>query len=156
VHTIGMGYDIHRLGPGRSLVVGGVDIPFPKGLVGHSDADALIHAIIDALLGAFMLGDIGRTFPDGDAAYKDISSVELLARVRERIAPLGTIGYIDSTVVAEAPRMAQHIDAMREKIAATLRVPAERVSIKAKTAEGLGPVGDGLAIEAYAIALSER
>jgi len=156
LHTIGMGYDIHRLGPGRRLVVGGVDIPFPRGLVGHSDADVLSHAIIDALLGAFMLGDIGRSFPDSDAAYKDISSVDLLARVRERIAPLGKIGYIDSTIVAEAPRMAEHIDAMREKIAAALRVPAEKVSIKAKTAEGLGPVGDGLAIEAYAIALAER
>lgn len=151
-----MGYDIHRLGPGRRLVVGGIDIPFPRGLVGHSDADVLSHAIIDALLGAFRLGDIGRSFPDSDAAYKDVSSADLLARVRDQIAPLGKIGYIDSTIVAEAPRMAEHIDAMREKIAAVLRVPAEKVSIKAKTAEGLGPVGDGLAIEAYAIALAER
>jgi 2-C-methyl-D-erythritol 2,4-cyclodiphosphate synthase len=156
VHTIGMGYDIHRLGPGRRLVVGGVEIPFSLGLVGHSDADALVHAIIDALLGAFMLGDIGRNFPDSDAAYKDISSMELLGRVRERIAPLGKIGYIDSTIVAESPRMAPHIDAMRERIAATLGMPAAKVSVKAKSAEGLGPVGEGLAIEAYAVALAER
>ncbi|HVP57957.1 MAG TPA: 2-C-methyl-D-erythritol 2,4-cyclodiphosphate synthase [bacterium] len=151
-----MGYDIHRLGPGRKLVIGGIEIPFPRGLVGHSDADVLIHAIIDALLGAFMLGDIGRLFPDTDPTYRDIASTELLSRVREKIAPLGTIGYIDSTIVAEEPRMAPHLEAMREKIAATLGVPADKVSVKAKTSERLGPVGERLAIEAYAIALAER
>lgn len=156
MHTIGMGYDIHRLGPGRKLVIGGIEIPFPRGLVGHSDADVLIHAIIDALLGAFMLGDIGRLFPDTDPTYRDIASTELLSRVREKIAPLGTIGYIDSTIVAEEPRMAPHLEAMREKIAATLGVPADKVSVKAKTSERLGPVGERLAIEAYAIALAER
>jgi len=156
VHTIGMGYDIHKVVPGRKLVIGGVHVPFFKGLWGHSDADVLVHAVIDAVLGAFMLGDIGKHFPDTDPQYMGVSSVELLARVEAKVAPLGKIEYIDTTIVAERPRMAEHTEAMREKIAGALKMPAERVSIKAKTSEGIGPVGEGLAIEAYAIALVER
>jgi 2-C-methyl-D-erythritol 2,4-cyclodiphosphate synthase len=151
-----MGYDIHKISPGRKLVIGGVEIPFFKGLWGHSDADVLVHAVIDAVLGAFALGDIGRHFPDTDPEFEGISSLDLLARVEAKIAPLGRVAYVDSTIVAERPRMAEHIDGMREKIAGALKVPVEKISIKAKTSEGIGPVGEGLAIEAYAIALVER
>lgn len=152
---IGMGYDVHRLAPNRKLIIGGVDIPFFRGLWGHSDADVLVHAVIDAILGAFSMGDIGTHFPDSDAQYKGVASTELLARVREKSAALGRIQNIDSTIVAERPKMAPHIEAMRNRIAGILQVPVERISIKAKTAEGTGPVGEGLAIEAYAVALVE-
>lgn len=148
-----MGYDVHRLAPNRKLVLGGVEIPFFRGLWGHSDADVLIHAVIDAILGAFSMGDIGGHFPDTDAQYKGMASTDLLARVQEKSAPLGTIQNIDSVIVAERPRMAPYIEAMRERISGILRVPVEKISIKAKTAEGMGPVGEGLAIEAYAVAL---
>jgi 2-C-methyl-D-erythritol 2,4-cyclodiphosphate synthase len=150
-----MGYDVHRLAPNRKLIIGGVDIPFFRGLWGHSDADVLVHAVIDAILGAFSMGDIGTHFPDSDAQYKGVASTELLARVREKSAALGRIQNIDSTIVAERPKMAPHIEAMRNRIAGILQVPVERISIKAKTAEGTGPVGEGLAIEAYAVALVE-
>lgn len=150
---IGIGYDIHRLVPNRKLVLGGVDVPFFRGLWGHSDADVLVHAIIDATLGAFSLGDIGSHFPDSDVQYKGVASTDLLARVQEKIAALGTIQNIDSVIVAERPKMAPHIGAMRERIAGVLGIPVERISIKAKTAEGTGPVGEGQAIEAYAVAL---
>lgn len=152
---IGTGYDIHRLVPGRKLVIGGVEIPFFRGLWGHSDADVLIHAIIDAILGACCLGDIGSHFPDSDPDLKGISSVELLGRVREKLAPLGRVQNIDSTVVAERPKLAPYMDAMRSRIAEALGIPAESVSVKAKTAEGTGPVGEGLAVEAHAAVLVE-
>jgi 2-C-methyl-D-erythritol 2,4-cyclodiphosphate synthase len=150
---IGTGYDIHKLGPGRKLVIGGVEIPFFRGLWGHSDADVLIHAVIDALLGACALGDIGTHFPDSDPQYKGISSVDLLARIQQVVAGLGKIEHIDSTIVAERPRLAPHIGAMRARIAEVLKVPIEKVSIKAKTAEGVGPIGEGVAIEAHAVVL---
>ena len=156
MHTIGMGYDIHRIGTGRKLVLGGVDVPFFKGLWGHSDADVLVHAVIDAVLGAFALGDIGRHFPDSDPAYEGISSLELLSRVEAKVAQLGKIDHIDSTIVAERPKLAEYVDLMRANLAGALKLPVEKISIKAKTSEGLGPVGEGLAIEAYAVALVER
>ena len=151
-----MGYDIHRIGTGRKLVLGGVDVPFFKGLWGHSDADVLVHAVIDAVLGAFALGDIGRHFPDSDPAYEGISSLELLSRVEAKVAQLGKIDHIDSTIVAERPKLAEYVDLMRANLAGALKLPVEKISIKAKTSEGLGPVGEGLAIEAYAVALVER
>lgn len=150
---IGMGYDVHRLAPNRKLILGGVDIPFFRGPWGHSDADVLIHAVIDAILGAFSMGDIGSHFPDSDVQYKGMASTELLARIQEKSAALGTIQNIDSVIVAERPKMAPYIGAMRERIAGVLRIPVESISIKAKTAEGTGPVGEGIAIEAYAVAL---
>jgi 2-C-methyl-D-erythritol 2,4-cyclodiphosphate synthase len=156
VYTIGTGYDIHKISPGRKLILGGVEVPFFKGLWGHSDADVLVHAVIDAVLGAFALGDIGRHFPDTDPAYEGISSLDLLARVEAKVASLGHVANIDSTIVAERPRLAEYIDAMRANLAGALKLPVEKVSVKAKTSEGLGPVGEGLAIEAYAIALVER
>jgi 2-C-methyl-D-erythritol 2,4-cyclodiphosphate synthase len=150
---IGLGYDIHRLTEGRKLVLGGVEIPHEKGLLGHSDGDALIHAIIDAVLGASGLGDIGEYFPDTDPKYKDADSCGLLAQVKEEIAKVGRVEYVDTTVVIEQPKLAPHIEAMREKITGVLEIPVEKVSIKAKTAEGLGPVGEGKAVEAYAVAM---
>jgi 2-C-methyl-D-erythritol 2,4-cyclodiphosphate synthase len=149
---IGMGYDIHRLVPGRRLVLGGVEIPFSRGLLGHSDADVVIHAVIDALLGACSLGDIGSRFPDDDSLYEGMASTELLARVAA-LPEAGRVQNIDATVVAQEPRIAPHVEAMRGQIAKTLSIPAGNVSIKAKTANGIGPVGEGLAIEAYAVAL---
>jgi 2-C-methyl-D-erythritol 2,4-cyclodiphosphate synthase len=148
-----MGYDIHRLAPNRKLIVGGVEVPFFRGLWGHSDADVLVHAVIDAILGAFSMGDIGSHFPDSDVQYKDASSTDLLARIREKSADLGTIHNVDSVIIAERPKMAPYIGEMRERIAGILGIPVERVSVKAKTAEGTGAVGDGQAIEAYAVAL---
>jgi 2-C-methyl-D-erythritol 2,4-cyclodiphosphate synthase len=150
---VGVGYDIHRLSAGRKLMIGGVEIPHNKGSVGHSDGDVLIHAIIDALLGACSLGDIGTHFPDGDPQYKDMSSLELLRRTLVKVGERGSIGSIDSTVVVEEPRLAGHIKRMREKIAEAVGLAPDRVSIKAKTAEGLDAVGKGEAIKAYAIAL---
>ena len=151
---IGEGWDIHALAPGRKLVIGGVHIPFERGLMGHSDADVLLHAITDALLGAAGLGDIGGLFPDTDARFKGADSLVLLAEAARQVRERGfTIGNIDSTVIAQAPRLAPHMAAMRERIASALELQPDRVNVKAKTAEKLGPVGQGLAIEARAIAL---
>ncbi|MDD2546869.1 MAG: 2-C-methyl-D-erythritol 2,4-cyclodiphosphate synthase [Burkholderiaceae bacterium] len=151
---IGEGWDVHALVPGRRLVIGGVDIPHAMGLLGHSDADVLLHAITDALLGAAALGDIGRHFPDTDAAFRGADSAVLLAEAARRVREQGyEIGNIDSTVIAQAPRLAAHIPQMRTGIAAALGVGVGQVNVKAKTAERLGPVGQGLAIEARAVAL---
>jgi 2-C-methyl-D-erythritol 2,4-cyclodiphosphate synthase len=150
---VGTGYDIHRLAADRRLVLGGVEIPHGAGPVGHSDGDVLIHAVIDALLGACALGDIGTHFPDDDPAYRAISSLTLLERAMVRVRERAEIENIDSTIVAEEPRLAGHIADMRRAISNALGVSADRISIKAKTAEGLGPVGIGEAIEAYAVAL---
>ena len=151
---IGEGWDIHALVPGRKLVIGGVEIPFHSGLLGHSDADVLLHAITDALLGAAGLGDIGKHFPDTDERFKGADSVVLLTEAARRVREKGhQIGNIDSTVIAQAPKLAPHIDAMRERIAQALGVTIEQVNVKAKTAEKLGPVGQGQAIEARAVVL---
>lgn len=154
---IGEGWDVHALVPGRRLVIGGVDIPHTMGLLGHSDADVLLHAITDALLGAAALGDIGSHFPDTDARFKGADSVVLLTEAARRVQASGyAIGNIDSTVVAQAPRLAAHIPAMRARIADALGLGLEQVNVKAKTAERLGPVGQGLAIEARAAVLLFR
>ena len=151
---IGEGWDTHALVPGRKLVIGGVDIPFERGLLGHSDADVLLHAITDALLGAAGLGDIGRHFPDTDERFKGADSALLLTEAARRVREQGfRIANVDSTVIAQAPRLAPHIDAMSERIAQALDLPPGQVNVKAKTAEKLGPVGEGLAIEARAIVL---
>jgi 2-C-methyl-D-erythritol 2,4-cyclodiphosphate synthase len=153
---IGIGYDIHRLVEGRRLILGGVEIPFEKGLLGHSDSDVLTHAICDALLGAAALGDIGTHFPDTEARFKGASSLDLLAHV---VALLGERGYkivnIDSTVLAERPKLKPHIQAIRETLAAVLAIDIERVSVKAKTNEGLDSVGRQEAMAAQAVALIE-
>ena len=151
---IGEGWDIHALVPGRALVIGGVIIDHPMGLLGHSDADVLLHAITDALLGAAGLGDIGTHFPDTDAAFRGAHSVALLTEAARRVRSAGYgIGNIDSTVIAQAPRLAVHISAMRSNIAAALQVEVSQVNVKAKTAERMGPVGQGMAMEARAVAL---
>jgi 2-C-methyl-D-erythritol 2,4-cyclodiphosphate synthase len=153
---IGLGWDLHRLVPGRKLILGGVAIPFEKGLLGHSDADALTHAIIDALLGAIGAGDIGTHFPDSDPAWLDASSARLLALTMERVHAAGwRIGNVDATVVTEAPRIGPFREAMRAVLAKSLGVEPARVSIKAKTSEGCGPEGRGEAISAQAIVLLE-
>jgi 2-C-methyl-D-erythritol 2,4-cyclodiphosphate synthase len=148
-----MGYDVHRLAPGRKLMLGGVEIPYPKGSFGHSDGDVLIHAIIDAVLGACALGDIGSHFPDDDPRYKDASGSELLRRIAKKIGERGRVVHLDSTVVVEQPKLAGYIAGMKAAIANVLSLDTDSVSIKAKTAEGLGAVGKGEAIEAYAVAL---
>jgi 2-C-methyl-D-erythritol 2,4-cyclodiphosphate synthase len=154
---IGEGWDIHALVPGRPLVLGGVTIAHTHGLLGHSDADALLHAITDALFGAAGLGDIGRHFPDTDAAFKDADSHTLLSEAARRVRDAGwQIVNVDSTVVAEAPRLAPYIPAMRGRIAQALGIAADRVNVKAKTAEKMGPVGEGRAIEARAVCLIAR
>ena len=154
---IGEGWDTHRLVEGRPLVLGGVAIPFDKGLLGHSDADALLHAITDALLGAAGLGDIGRHFPDTDPAFQGADSGRLLQVAVQRVREAGWEPVnVDSTIVAQAPKMAPHIDAMRGRIAQLLGVPPERVNVKAKTAERMGPVGEGLAIDTRAACLLAR
>ncbi|WP_137918650.1 2-C-methyl-D-erythritol 2,4-cyclodiphosphate synthase [Hydrogenophaga sp. 2FB] len=151
---IGEGWDVHALVPGRPLVIGGVTIPHSQGLLGHSDADVLLHAITDALLGAAALGDIGRHFPDTDAQFKGADSSVLLAEAARRVHAAGfEIGNIDSTVIAQAPKLAPHIGAMCEGIARTLGLAVNQVNVKAKTAEKIGPVGQGLSIEARAVAL---
>ncbi len=154
---IGHGYDVHRLTEGRALILGGVEIPYEKGLLGHSDADVLTHAVMDALLGAAALGDIGKLFPDSDAAYKGISSIELLKRVKARLAEAGfeTVN-LDATILAQAPKLAPYRDEMRGNIACALDIPASRVSVKATTEEGLGFTGSGEGIAAHAVALLER
>lgn len=154
---VGEGWDVHALVEGRKLILGGVAIPYQKGLFGHSDADALLHAITDALLGAAGLGDIGRHFPDTDARFQGADSSVLLAEAAARVRAQGwQIGNVDSTIIAQAPKMAPHIPAMRERIAATLGLAPEQVNVKAKTAEQLGPVGQGLSIEARAVVLLSR
>jgi len=151
---IGEGWDVHALVPGRALVIGGVTIPHTVGLLGHSDADVLLHAITDAILGAAGLGDIGTHFPDTDAQFRGADSAVLLAEAARRVRAAGyTIGNVDSTVVAQAPRLAAHIPGMRECIATALAIDPGQVNVKAKTAERLGPVGQGLAMEARAAAL---
>jgi 2-C-methyl-D-erythritol 2,4-cyclodiphosphate synthase len=154
---IGEGWDTHALVAGRPLVLGGVTIPHSHGLLGHSDADALLHAITDALFGAAGLGDIGRHFPDTDAAFKGADSLALLAEAARRVRAAGFEPVnVDSTIVAQAPKMAPHIPAMRERIAGALGLAVEVVNVKAKTAEKMGPVGEGLAIEARAVCLLLR
>ena len=151
---IGEGWDVHALVPGRALVVGGVTIDHPRGLLGHSDADVLLHAITDALLGAAALGDIGSHFPDTDAQHRGADSLVLLREVGQRVRQAGyEIGNIDATIVAQAPRMAPHIALMRERIAQALGLAVGQVNVKAKTAEKLGPVGQGQSMEARAVAL---
>lgn len=154
---IGHGYDVHRLAENRRLVIGGVEIPFAKGLLGHSDADVLLHAIADALLGAAALGDIGKHFPDNDNAFKDIDSRVLLRRVVELITAKGyKISNIDATILAEAPKMAPHIEAMRQNIAADCGLDISRINVKATTEEGLGFTGEGKGIAAHAVCLLEE
>ena len=154
---IGEGWDIHALVPGRRLVLGGVEIAHSSGLLGHSDADVLLHAITDALLGAAGLGDIGTHFPDTDTAFAGADSGMLLQEAARRVRAEGyAIGNVDSTVVAQAPRLAVHKQAMRAHIARSLDIAPEQVNVKAKTAERLGPVGQGLAMEARAVVLLQR
>ena len=154
IWRIGEGWDSHALVAGRKLVLGGVDIPHTHGLMGHSDADALCHAITDALFGAAAMGDIGFHFPDTDQQYKGADSIALLAECARRVRGAGwLIGNIDSTVIAQAPKMAPYILAMRQRIAAALLVAVDQVSVKAKTAEKMGPVGRGEAIEARAVCM---
>jgi 2-C-methyl-D-erythritol 2,4-cyclodiphosphate synthase len=151
---IGQGWDVHLLVPGRPLILGGVSVPFEKGLLGHSDADVLLHAITDAILGAAALGDIGRHFPDTDAAFKGADSAALLTEAMRRVREAGfELGNIDCTVIAQAPKLAAHIPAMQARIAQALGAQAAQVNVKAKTAEHLGPVGQGQSMEAQAIAL---
>ena len=154
---IGHGYDVHRLTEGRRLILGGVEVPYEKGLLGHSDADVLTHAVMDALLGAAALGDIGKLFPDTDAAYAGISSILLLERVAERLREAGyAVVNLDATVLAQAPKLAPYRERMRENLAHVLALDASRVSVKATTEEGLGFTGEGLGIAAHAVALLEK
>lgn len=151
---VGMGYDVHRLTEGRDLIIGGVKIPYEKGLLGHSDADVLLHAISDALLGAAALGDIGKHFPDTDPAYKGISSLILLEKVGDLISGKGyLIENVDATIIAQAPKMRPHIDAMRENIAKALKIETSQVNVKATTEEGLGFTGSGEGISSQAVCL---
>jgi 2-C-methyl-D-erythritol 2,4-cyclodiphosphate synthase len=155
--SIGEGWDTHALVEGRPLILGGVQIPFAKGLLGHSDADALLHAITDALFGAAAMGDIGTHFPDTDDAFKGADSLTLLREAARLVRAKGyAIGNIDSTVIAQAPKLAPFIAAMRQNIAQALIIDADCVNVKAKTAEKMGPVGEGLAIEARAVVLLQR
>jgi 2-C-methyl-D-erythritol 2,4-cyclodiphosphate synthase len=154
---VGLGYDVHRLKIGRRLVLGGVEIPFMAGLEGHSDADVVVHAVIDALLGAAALGDIGQHFPTSDPSFTDISSVELLQQVVGIVRTAGyRVGNIDAMVVAERPRLAPYVNEMRSVLAQVLQVSEQAVSVKATTNEGLGPEGRGEGISAQAVALLER
>jgi len=151
---IGLGFDVHQLVPGRKLVLGGVEMPFERGLLGHSDGDALTHAICDALLGAAGLGDIGKHFPDDDPQYEGIASLILLARVNALLDQQGyQIVNIDATVIAERPKLNPHFPAMIEKLAQTLKISPEQINLKATRPEGLGPLGQGEGIAAQAIAL---
>ena len=154
---IGHGYDVHRLVEGRKLILGGVEIPFEKGLDGHSDADVLVHAVMDALLGAAALGDIGKLFPDNDDAYLGADSVELLKKVRNVLQEHGwKPGNLDATVIAQRPKLAPYIDTMRKRIADALETDAENVSVKATTEERLGFTGSGEGSAAHAVCLIER
>ncbi len=151
---IGMGYDVHRLANDRKCIIGGVEIPYEKGLLGHSDADVLLHAIMDALLGAAALGDIGKHFPDTDSAYKDADSLKLLERVGELLEEEAfLIENIDATIIAQAPKMKPYIDQMRQNIADTLQIDISQVNVKATTEEGLGFTGSGEGISAQAICM---
>jgi len=153
----GIGYDVHRLVEGRKLILGGVEIEFERGLSGHSDADVLSHAIGDALLGAANLGDLGRHFPDSDERYKGISSLRLLEEIRSRLTDKGFgIINIDATIVAEVPKLAPYIEKMRERLSGTLKIPAENLSVKATTTEGLGFAGRGEGIACYAVVSLEK
>ena len=154
---IGHGYDVHRLKEGRKLILGGVEIPFEKGLDGHSDADVLVHAIMDAMLGAAALGDIGKLFPDNDDAYLGADSIGLLKRVREVLRDNGwKLENVDATVIAQRPKLAPFMDAMRERIAAALETDVQNVSVKATTEEKLGFTGSGEGIAAHAVCLIGR
>ena len=153
---IGIGYDAHRLVEGRQLILGGVNIPYEKGLLGHSDADVLLHAICDALLGAAGLGDIGRHFPDTDERYRGISSVKLLVEVRNKMNEKGLrCGNVDAVIVAQQPKLAPYLDRMRDTIAAALTIGPDAVNIKATTTEGMGFEGRGEGISAQAVTLVE-
>jgi len=154
---IGHGYDVHRLVEDRKLILGGVEIPYEKGLLGHSDADVLVHAVMDALLGACALGDIGKLFPDNDDSFKGISSMLLLAKVREVLNERGyVINNVDSTIIAQRPKLAPFIADMRKNIANELGIDIDHVSVKATTEEKLGFTGDGSGIAAHAVALVEK
>lgn len=154
---IGEGWDIHALVEGRKLMLGGVEIPYHRGLQGHSDADALLHAITDALLGAAAMGDIGTLFPDTDLQFKDADSAQLLGEAAQRVRACGyRIANVDCTVIAQAPKLAPHKQAMGGRIAHILGIAADQVNVKAKTAEKMGPVGEGLAMEARAVVLLFR
>ena len=153
---IGHGYDVHRLVEDRALILGGVEIEYERGCLGHSDADVLIHAIMDALLGAVALGDIGRHFPDSDPAYKGISSMHLLTLVVEKLEKMSAkVVNIDATLILQRPKVAPYIEKMRENIAFALGIPKERVNVKATTEEGLGFTGSGEGVSAHAVALVE-
>ncbi len=154
---IGMGYDVHRLVPERHLILGGVKIDYELGLLGHSDADVLLHAVMDALLGAAALGDIGKHFPDTDSRYKGADSIRLLEAVRDLVRQEGySIGNIDATIIAQRPKMRPHIEKMRENIAGALEITVSRVNVKATTEEGLGFTGTGEGISAQAVCLLEE
>ncbi len=154
---IGHGYDVHRLVEGRKLILGGVEIPYEKGLLGHSDADVLIHALMDAMLGAAALGDIGQHFPDRDPAYAGADSMRLLAEVNRMVGAKGyTVGNLDCTVLAQRPKLMPYIPRMIESVASVLSISDDRVSIKATTEEGLGFTGEGLGIAAHAVVLLEE
>ncbi len=151
---IGTGYDVHKLVEGRKLIIGGVEIPYEKGLLGHSDADVLVHAVMDALLGAAALGDIGKHFPDSDPKYKGADSLMLMREVKRILAENGyQVGNVDATIIAQAPRMSPHIDTMRRNIADALGLDVSQVSVKATTEERLGFTGRGEGISAQAVAL---
>lgn len=153
-YRIGNGYDLHKLVEGRKLILGGIEIESDKGLLGHSDADVLVHAIMDAMLGALALGDIGKHFPPSDMNYKDISSIKLLKQVHSLIKEKGyKINNIDSVIQAERPKLLGHITAMAEKLAQVLEIELNQISIKATTMEGLGPIGEGLAISAQSVVM---
>ena len=154
---VGHGYDVHRLVEGRKLILGGVEIPWEKGLLGHSDADVLVHAVMDALLGAAGLWDIGHAFPDNDPAYAGIDSMLLLARVRDMLTEKGyTVGNVDATILAQRPKLAGHIPQMRRNIAQVLGVEEDYINVKATTEEGLGFTGSGEGMAAHAVALLVR
>ena len=154
---IGMGYDVHKLVEGRKLILGGVEIPYEKGLLGHSDADVLLHAVMDAMLGAAALGDIGKHFPDTDPEFEGISSLKLLKRAAATVRKNGyTVGNIDATIIAQRPKMAPYIEQMRHNIAKALGTDVENINVKATTEEGLGFTGSGEGISANAVCLLER
>lgn len=154
---VGHGYDVHRLVEGRKLILGGVEVPWEKGLLGHSDADVLVHAVMDALLGAAGLWDIGHAFPDNDPAYAGIDSMLLLARVRDMLTEKGyTVGNVDATILAQRPKLAGHIPQMRRNIAQVLEVEEDCINVKATTEEGLGFTGSGEGMAAHAVALLVR
>lgn len=153
---IGYGYDVHPLGPGRKLILGGIEIPHSKGLLGHSDSDVLVHAVCDALLGAMGEGDLGRHYPSSDQRYKDISSLKLLEDVASKLKKKGyRVGNVDTVIVAQAPRLGQHLAAMGKKVAETLGVDADLVNVKVKSGEGLDAVGKEEGMSAHAVCLIE-